>query len=203
MHPSTRAKHILQCKRVSLNCAPYQQRYRSGRRAHRKTFRTFLQFCYSCTKFYENEADWITHCEQHLNRPIPRCGLLRFRSTLVLPGFCPFCLGERSKRADERFYQWMCKATLLNHVDQHLASVRVSIPVPCPHPCCLGRLYDSRSALRHHFFDGHSIEEPRSNCTSRKRASSPDDLEANMEIKKKKPLYDLKAGMVEMLYVLV
>jgi hypothetical protein len=39
----------------------------------------------------------------------------------------------------------------------------------CPHPCCSGKQYDSVVALRRHFFDVHSIEEPRSNCVKRKR----------------------------------
>lgn len=52
----------------------------------------------------------------------------------------------------------------------------------CPHPCCSGKQYDGVVALRRHFFDVHSIEEPRSNCVRRKRRwavelEDPDDVQ--------------------------
>jgi hypothetical protein len=57
----------------------------------------------------------------------------------------------------------------LNHIDEHLGSVDSSAEVFCPHPCCEERNYVDIIHLRRHFFDAHSIEEPRSNCVNRKR----------------------------------
>lgn len=108
-----RANHILQCTRKSLNAAPYQQRYKNGKRAHRWAHRSFLQFCYLCAQWFYNEEQWTQHCQNHLRHLHPRCGLLTFRSTLVAPGFCPFCLGDKTKEPDERFQQWLKKTTLL------------------------------------------------------------------------------------------
>lgn len=164
-----RAKHILQCRRKSLNGAQYQQRYKNEKRAHRRVQRHFVQFCYLCAELFLNEDSWNTHCKCHLDTLNPRCGLLTFRSTLVAPGFCPFCLGDKSKTPDERFQQWLAKSTLLNHIEKHLESTDSSAAVFCPHPCCEEKNYVDNLHLKWHFFDVHSIEEPRSNCVTRKR----------------------------------
>lgn len=164
-----RAKHILQCRRKALNAAPYQQCYKNGKRAHRRVQRNFVQFCYLCAQLSYSEEDWNQHCGLHLANLKPRCGLLTFRYTLVAPGFCPFCLGDGNKRPDQRFNQWLNKATLLNHIDGHLSQLPSGNPVTCPHPCCSGKEYGSVLDFRRHLFDVHSIEEPRSNCVTRKR----------------------------------
>lgn len=142
--------------------------------------RNFLQFCYLCAQFFDSEESWLAHCQYHLDDLQPRCGLLRFRYTIVAPGFCPFCLGDPSKRPDERFSQWMTKPTLLNHIDTHLNDMNSSIALGCPHPCCENKEYENHSHLRRHFLDFHSIEEPRSNCVIRKRKwTSEEDFSLN------------------------
>jgi hypothetical protein len=57
----------------------------------------------------------------------------------------------------------------------------------CPHPCCSGKQYDGVVALRRHFFDVHSIEEPRSNCVRRKRrwASELGDSDNDQYVKQR------------------
>lgn len=152
-----------------MNAAPYQQCYKNGKRSHRRVSRKFAQFCYLCAEMFYNEPSWIEHCRAHLDNLQPRCGLLRFRYTLVAPGLCPFCLSDEMKRPDERFQQWMNKATLLNHIEKHLDRLQSGSSISCPHPCCLDRQYSSIAHLQRHFYDAHSIEEPRSNCVSRKR----------------------------------
>ncbi|OJD24335.1 hypothetical protein ACJ73_04303 [Blastomyces percursus] len=164
-----RSKHILQCRRQKKNAAPYQQRYKNGKRAHRAARRPFLEFCYLCAKWFPDETDWTDHCVSHLDHLEPRCGLLVFRSTLVAPGFCPYCIGDVGKKPEERFQQWRTKATLINHIDDHLAGQPHDKEIGCPHPCCAGKKYMDLLHLRRHFFDGHSIEEPRPNCVARKR----------------------------------
>jgi hypothetical protein len=65
----------------------------------------------------------------------------------------------------------MTKSTLLNHIDKHLET---GAKKECPHPSChvpLMNVADSRA----HFQDAHYIEEPRSNCVSRKRKSEDDE----------------------------
>jgi hypothetical protein len=50
-------------------------------------------------------------------------------------------------------------------------------PVQCPHPCCEARWYGDNVKLRHHFFNAHSIKEPRRNCISTKWKWLCDDEE--------------------------
>ena len=164
-----RAKHILQCRRRALNAAPYQQCYKNGKRAHRRVNRSYLQFCYFCAQFFYSEEEWDQHCQFHLASCQPRCGILTFRYTLVGAGLCPFCLGDEKKRPSERYNQWLTKATLLNHIDEHMKLCQSEGKVPCPHLCCRTKVYDGITGLRRHFFDVHSLSEPRSNCVSRKR----------------------------------
>lgn len=177
-----RAKHILQCRRQSLGGSPYQQRYGNGKRAHRRVQRNFVQFCYLCANICCGEGEWKSHCQTHLNELHPRCGILTLRYTLVAPGFCPFCLGDEGKEPDERFQQWLVKSTLLNHIDNHFDALKASTTFICPHPCCQERDYHDSSGLRRHFFDAHSIEEPRSNCIKRKRKWQ-EEPELELEIK--------------------
>ncbi|KAA8649641.1 uncharacterized protein ATNIH1004_002312 [Aspergillus tanneri] len=82
----------------------------------------------------------------------------------------PFCLGDKSQEPEQRFQQWREKATLINHIDnKHLAEIDKKGPIQCPHPCCENRVYSTTMDLRRHFYNVHSIEEPRRNCVSRKR----------------------------------
>jgi hypothetical protein len=164
-----RAKHILQCRRKSLNAAPYQQCYRNGKRSHRRVQRSFVQFCYLCAEMFYNEEDWDKHCQSHLENLQPRCGILTFRYTMVAAGHCPFCLGDESKGPAERFRQWLAKSTLLNHIDEHLESWQSETRLLCPHPSCQRKHYDGVTGLRRHFFDVHSLTEARSNSVTRKR----------------------------------
>ncbi|KAG2026230.1 hypothetical protein GB937_001738 [Aspergillus fischeri] len=97
------------------------------------------------------------------------CGLLRFCFTLVAPRFCPFCLGDHTKTPAERFQQWQEKSTLINHIDKHLAGRGKEEAIQCPHPCYKNRFYNGTLLLQRHFFNAHSIKEPRRNCVSQKR----------------------------------
>lgn len=179
--PQSRAKHILQCQRKALNAAPYQQCYKNGKRAHRRVQRSFAQFCYVCAKLFYSEEDWVKHCQYHLEDMQPLCGILTFRYTMVAAGLCPFCLGDESKSPAERFKQWMAKATLLNHIDDHMSTINSEQTIQCPHPLCKGKQYQGITGLRRHFFDVHSISEPRSNCVARKRQWPLDEELCNAE----------------------
>ncbi|QSS61739.1 hypothetical protein I7I51_03916 [Histoplasma capsulatum] len=177
-----RAKHILQCRRKSMNAAPYQQQYQNGKRAHRRVGRVFLEFCYLCTLFCNDEADWARHCKTHLQNLQPRCGRLTFRYTLVAPGFCPFCLGDERMPPERRFTQWMKTATLLNHIDnQHLSKLSFEKAILCPHPCCGDTNYKGVTGLKRHFYNVHTLRESRSNCVSRKRTWDFSDDRAQLD----------------------
>ena len=181
-----RSKHILQCRRKSLNAAPYQQMYRNGKRAHRRAHRNFLEWCYLCAEWFHTEEGWAEHCGFHLSHLQPRCGLLTFRYTFVYPGLCPFCLGDGTQKPQERFKQWRTKSTLISHINtKHLSDRKKDEIIYCPHPCCENKPCSGTLGLRRHFFNAHSIEEPRRNCVSQKRNWIVDsDVEENPHTKK-------------------
>ncbi|CAG8253877.1 unnamed protein product [Penicillium salamii] len=165
-------------------------RCRNNKRAHRRVNRNFLEFCYLCAEMVDSEDEWKKHCQVHIENLTPQCGMLRYRNTLISPRFCPFCLSDGTKEYDARFRQWRDKSTLLNHIDEHLGLLKPLALVPCPHPCCENQDYKGAAALQRHFFDAHSLEEPRPNCQARKRRWSVQETEttsfAHKPPKKKK-----------------
>lgn len=102
----------------------------------------------------------------------------------MAPGFCPFCLGDQTKDPDIRFQQWRTKATLISHINGHLKTISEQDQVKCPHPCCENRFYSGGLKLRQHFYNAHSIEEPRRNCTSVKRKWIVDEGGDDVEVRK-------------------
>ena len=137
----------MQCWWKALNAAPYQQRYKNGKRAHRRAPCSFLEFCYLCAKWFPDETEWRDHCAHHLDHLQPRCGPLMFWFTLVAPGFCLFCLGDTDKKPKDRFQQWLRKATLINHIDDHIQQQNQNDLIICPHPCCKNKEYQGRIKL--------------------------------------------------------
>ncbi|EQL28237.1 hypothetical protein BDFG_09007 [Blastomyces dermatitidis ATCC 26199] len=134
--------------RKSRNAAPYQQQYMNGKQAHRRTNRSFLEYCYLCAKWFPDPMAWKEHCTFHLNNLQPRCGILTLHYTLVAPGFCPDRLGDESMQPDERFQQWRVKSTLLNHIDEvHLMKKKTESKLKFPHPCCEDQCYEGILAL--------------------------------------------------------
>ena len=185
-HKQQQSKHILQCRRKSLNAAPYQQVYRNGKRAHRRVHQNFLEWCYLCAEWFHTEEGWAEHCCFHLSHLQPWCGLLTFHCTFVYPGLCPFCLGDGTQEPQEQFKQWWTKSTLINHINiKHLGGRNKDEIIHCPHPCCENKPCSGTLGLRCHFFNAHSIEEPRRNCVSQKQNWIGDsDVEENPHTKK-------------------
>jgi hypothetical protein len=159
-----RSKHIHKCRQRELQGTLGQQPSSYSRRLRNRKL-PFAEYCYACCKWSCTEDDWNSHCEWHLENLTMRCGLLSFRYTLAVAGYCPFCLGNEGLLSSQRMQQWMTKSTLLNHIDTHLENDATS---ECPHPLCHVSL-NRASDFRAHFQDAHFVEEPRSNCVSRKR----------------------------------
>jgi hypothetical protein len=90
---------------------------------------------------------------------------------------------EMKGKMDERLQQWLVKSTLLNHIDNHFDALKSFTTFICPHPCCRGKDYNDSMGLRRHFFDAHSIEEPRSNCIKREsKWQEEPDLELHTDV---------------------
>ncbi|QSS61747.1 hypothetical protein I7I51_03924 [Histoplasma capsulatum] len=69
----------------------------------------FAKLCFECDIWFLVEEEYIKHCQEHINNPedLIRCDRVIHRNAPVKPGFCPFCLGCETLRADDRFKQFI------------------------------------------------------------------------------------------------
>lgn len=68
-------------------------------------------------------------------------------STLLRPGFCPFCVGDKTLDASCRLESWTRENQLRSHIESHLR--KAHWPCHCPFPLCNIRLTDETSFLYH------------------------------------------------------
>jgi len=111
--------HERTCRQRELRDTQSQQPISYSRRLRNRKL-PFAEYCYACCKWSCSEDDWSNHCKWHLENLTMRCGLLTFRYTLAIAGYCPYCVGDESLSPSQRMQQWMTKSTLLNHIDKHL-----------------------------------------------------------------------------------
>jgi hypothetical protein len=88
-----RSKHIHACRQRELRDTLIQQPGSYSRQLRNYKL-PFAEYCYACCEWSCSEDDWDNHCKSHLEKLELRCGLLSFRYTLVVAGYCPFCLGN-------------------------------------------------------------------------------------------------------------
>ena len=112
-----------------------------------------VQYCYRCFLWIYDGDDWTRHCEEHLGRLSFGCEVKTSHYTLIVPGLCPFCVGDCQLRADESFCQWKSSKELWEHVQAHVDD-NAEWPLPCPHPMCNTMLQDTQS-FDHHMVDMH------------------------------------------------
>jgi hypothetical protein len=119
-----------------------------------------IQYCSDCYQWICGTEAWETHCQGHLqNLRSTRCGTVTYCHTLVLPGRCPFCVGNTSLLASQRLQTWSRDHDLWMHViEEHL---RVQCwPLSCPYPLCDISITDN-TQLYCHFVDNHSLSRTR------------------------------------------
>lgn len=122
-----------------------------------------VHYCYQCFSWVIGE-DWEPHCQAHLAAVITKwCGTVTHCHTLMRPGYCPFCVADKTIPATERLVSWARDHQLWNHVEEHLEAC--SWPRNCPHPLCDASVFEEPEALRYHLVDEHRF--------SRKRAKKP------------------------------
>lgn len=172
-----RSKHIHNCRQRELRDTQSQQPTSYSRRLRNRKL-PFAEYCYACCRWSCSEDDWSNHCKWHLENLTIRCGLLSFRYTLAIAGYCPYCVGDETLSPSQRMQQWMTKSTLLNYINKYLET---GAKKECPHPLCRVPLMNVLDSCAH-FQDSHYIEEPRSNCVTRKRKGE-DNKESMQDIK--------------------
>jgi hypothetical protein len=113
---------------------------------------TEIHYCYHCFEWVVGE-EWEKHCQSHIQAmKSKKCGTIIYCYTLIRPGYCPCCLGNKGLPASQRLQSWIRDRKLWDHVNNHLE--RRHWPSPCPHPLC-DVLYET--ALKFHFMDDHGF----------------------------------------------
>lgn len=122
-----------------------------------------IHYCYHCFSWVIGE-DWDPHCQAHLADVMTKwCGTVTHCHTLMRPGYCPFCMADKTIPAPERLVSWVRDHQLWDHVEEHLEAG--PWPRNCPHPLCGASVFVEAEALRYHLVDEHRF--------SRKRAKKP------------------------------
>ena len=108
------------------------------------------------------------------------CGVYFHRDLLLIPGLCPFCLGNKKQSPQSRFRHYTNNRDLFRHVQKHFALSDSDTQFICPHPKCQS-FHPGRDALEHHFETIHFISPAKVNGTAEKR--NLDFVENKKEIK--------------------
>jgi len=93
-----------------------------------------LHFCFECAKFYQSR-NRESHCRRHLSNLVTFCGIIESYGLLVVPGSCPFCLGDTALTCAKRFQSFLSPKEHMAHVQSHIDS-GVDWSCQCPHPEC-------------------------------------------------------------------
>ncbi len=80
-----------------------------------------INFCHECAEWFRCRLDWEQHCQDHLDRLDMFCGRVTWRSHLVIPSNCPFCLGSSNLRPSVRYRQFSRTDQLVSHIRVHHA----------------------------------------------------------------------------------
>ena len=113
-----------------------------------------MRYCYECFRWFEPKP-WDEHCQEHLSSlKSLRCEAATYLHTLIIPGFCPFCLGDKLLSPSSRMRSWSRSTELRRHLEGHI--VAASWPLTCPHPRCSAEL-KSETSFRYHLSDVHDI----------------------------------------------
>ncbi|KAJ5267504.1 hypothetical protein N7478_010312 [Penicillium angulare] len=114
-----------------------------------------LRYCYECMKWFLLQ-DWQVHCTTHLQSwEDQHCEVVKYRHTVIRPAYCPFCLGNRQKPAEERLQYWTRSGNLREHIEsQHMQEI--SWP-PKASICGCSQTFENQRELRHHLHDVHGL----------------------------------------------
>ncbi|KAJ5415013.1 hypothetical protein N7509_000111 [Penicillium cosmopolitanum] len=114
-----------------------------------------LRYCYECMKWFLLQ-DWQVHCTTHLQSwEDQHCEVVKYRHTVIRPAYCPFCLGNCQKPAEERLQYWTRSGNLREHIEsQHMQEI--SWP-PKASICGCSQTFENQRELRHHLHDVHGL----------------------------------------------
>ena len=114
-----------------------------------------ISFCHQCAAWFYCRFDWERHCQEHLDRLDECCGRLTWRSCLIFPPNCLFCLASSNLPPSDRYRQFFKTGTLASHIWSHVIQELPRLR-KCPHLCCQ---FDIKSleVLLTYFVEVHSV----------------------------------------------
>jgi hypothetical protein len=96
-------------------------------------------------------SQWRDHCSSHIQSwKAQHCEVIVYRNTVIRPGYCPFCLWDKSLDAEDRLRQWLKSGNLKQHIEEkHMPGAK---PI-----CGCGQAFVNERGLRHHLHDTHKL----------------------------------------------
>ncbi|ORY57480.1 uncharacterized protein BCR38DRAFT_489986 [Pseudomassariella vexata] len=119
-----------------------------------KNAQPFAEFCFFCNQWLYDSEDWERHCQSHLTQdhlPV-EMAYEKIESTF-LPGYCPYCLWDKSLPAAIRLHQFCTKDEWESEVKLHGLRWRKET---CPDARCVEK-FDQEHAFVCHMHDLHRI----------------------------------------------
>lgn len=109
-----------------------------------------MRFCYECMKWFQ-ASQWRDHCSFHIQSwKAQHCEVIVYRNTVIRPGYCPFCLWDKSLDAEDRLRQWLKSGNLKQHIEEkHMPGAKPT--------CGCGQTFVNERGLRHHLHDTHKL----------------------------------------------
>jgi hypothetical protein len=101
---------------------------------------------------------WRDHCAAHLESwQTLHCEAIRYRHTIIRPAYCPFCLWDLNRPAEERLQHWSRNGHLREHIEsQHVPK----LPWPTTEPVCgCSQTFQDEREIRHHLHDTHGLKD--------------------------------------------
>ncbi|KAJ5288305.1 hypothetical protein N7508_011080 [Penicillium antarcticum] len=116
-----------------------------------------MRYCYECMEWYLSHQ-WRDHCAEHLQSWQTRhCEVIKYRHTVIRPGYCPFCLSDSDLPADKRLDYWPRSCNLREHIEsQHIPNIDWPLSKPL---CGCIQTFDSERQLRYHLHDKHGLHQ--------------------------------------------
>jgi hypothetical protein len=105
-----------------------------------------------------SSPQWRDHCAAHLEswRTL-HCEAIKYRHTIIRPAYCPFCLWDLERPAEERLQYWSRNGHLRDHIEsQHVPKMRWPTTEPL---CGCSQTFQDEREIRRHLHDAHGLKD--------------------------------------------
>lgn len=133
------------------------------------TWHQNAEYCWECFQFCDQKA-YQEHCQVHISSITESTGIhyeaITYRSTLIKPAYCIFCLWDDNLDAPSRMRTFLRSHDLRRHLETHVIDMKWT--GVCPDGSCRKDFNDAQD-LRRHLHDIHTYhksvwQNPASTC---------------------------------------